>query len=253
MLMKITATAAGVVCVALGTLGSPARAAQQKLPPPEETEVWEPEPAIINPGGRRGAPADAVVLFDGGDLSAWTGRDGDAAWTVLAGAMTVKPGTGDIRTRQAFRDVQLHLEWRTPIAIAGESQGRGNSGVFLMERYEVQVLDSWNNRTYTNGQAASIYKQHAPLVNAARRPGTWQTFDIIFMAPRFAADGSLERAATMTVLHNGVLVQNHVELAGPTVFRGQPEYEAHAAKLPILLQDHSNLVGYRNIWVRELD
>ena len=243
-------TAAVLMCVAVG---SPAHGAPQEPPPPEETEVWEPEPAIIDPGGRRRAPADAVVLFDGRDLSAWTGRDGDAAWTVLGDAMTVKPGTGDIRTRRAFGNVQLHVEWRTPIAIAGGSQGRGNSGVFLMERYEVQVLDSWNNRTYANGQAGSLYKQHAPLVNASREPGAWQTFDIIFMAPRFAADGSLERAATMTVLHNGILVQNHVELAGPTVFRGQPAYDAHPAKLPILLQDHRNLVGYRNIWVRELD
>ena len=243
-------TAAVLMCVAVG---SPAYGAQQEPPPPEETEVWEPEPAIIDPGGRRRAPADAVVLFGGRDFSAWTGRDGDAAWTVLGDAMTVKPGTGDIRTRRAFGSVQLHVEWRTPIAIAGESQGRGNSGVFLMERYEVQVLDSWNNRTYANGQAGSLYKQHAPLVNASREPGAWQTFDIIFMAPRFAADGSLERAATMTVLHNGILVQNHVELAGPTVFRGQPAYDAHPAKLPILLQDHRNLVGYRNIWVRELD
>ena len=141
-------TAGVLMCVAVG---SPAYGAQQEPPPPEETEVWEPEPAIIDPGGRRRAPADAVVLFGGRDLSAWTGRDGDAAWTVLGDAMTVKPGTGDIRTRRAFGSVQLHVEWRTPIAIAGESQGRGNSGVFLMERYEVQVLDSWNNRTYANG------------------------------------------------------------------------------------------------------
>ena len=166
--------------------------------------------------------------------------------------MTVKPGTGSISTAAGFGDVQLHVEWRTPTEIAGESQGRGNSGVFLMERYEVQVLDSYENRTYSNGQAASIYKQHMPLVNASRAPGEWQTYNILFMAPRFGSNGSLERPARMTVLHNGVMVQNHVEIEGPTVFRGSPRYEAHAPKAPIQLQDHRNFVSYRNIWVREL-
>ena len=148
--------------------------------------------------------------------------------------------------------MQLHIEWRTPAEIVGEGQGRGNSGVFLMGKYEVQVLDSWQNPTYVNGQAASVYKQHIPLVNASRAPGEWQAYDIIFTAPRFGADGSVERPATLTVLHNGVVVQNHVTLKGPTVFRGTPRYEAHADKLPIMLQDHSNLISYRNIWVREL-
>ena len=166
--------------------------------------------------------------------------------------MTVEPGTGSISTRDSFGDVQLHVEWRTPTEVVGAGQGRGNSGVFLMERYEVQVLDSWENRSYSNGQAGSIYKQHIPLVNASKAPGEWQTYDIVFMAPRFRGDGSLERPATMTVLHNGVLVQNHVEIRGPTVFRGPPRYEAHAPKAPIQLQDHRNFVSYRNIWVREL-
>ena len=226
--------------------------AQQEPPPPEETEIWDPEPPVIEPGDGERPPSDAIVLFDGSDLSEWTGRDGDAAWTVQNGALTVKPGTGNITTKRSFGDVQLHIEWRTPVAIVGEGQGRGNSGVFLMEKYEVQVLDSWNNRTYSNGQAASIYKQHIPLVNASRRPGQWQTYDIIFMAPRFASDGSVERPATMTVLHNGVLVQNHVTLAGASVFRGEATYEAHANELPLLLQDHTNLISFQNIWVREL-
>ena len=166
--------------------------------------------------------------------------------------MTGKPKTGDIQTRQGFGDVQLHVEWRTPVVVEGEGQGRGNSGVFLQGLYEVQVLDSYNNRTYSNGQAASLYKQHSPLVNASRGPGVWQTYDIVFKAPRFAGDGSVLSPAYVTVFHNGVLVQNHVELKGPTIYRGYPEYEAHADRLPISLQDHSNPVSYRNVWVREL-
>ncbi len=243
-----------IVALALAALALPAPSvwAQQELPPPEDTEVWDPEPTVVDPGGHHAPPSDAIVLFDGSDLSAWEGRDGAAAWSVKDGAFTVSPGTGSIVTKQAFGDVQLHVEWRTPTEIVSESQGRGNSGVFLMGLYEVQVLDSWENRTYSNGQAASIYKQHIPLVNASRGPGEWQTYDIIFSRPRFAADGSVTEPARMTVLHNGVLVQNHVPLDGPTVFRGPPSYEAHADALPLMLQDHRNLVSYRNIWVREL-
>ena len=231
-----------------------AAAAQERgaLPPPEETEVWKPAPPAVDPGQPGRPPSDAVVLFDGADLSEWRGRGGAPQWPVEDGAVTVRPGAGDLTTKRRFRDVQLHVEWRTPAVVAGESQGRGNSGVFLMGLYEVQVLDSWENPTYVNGQAASVYKQHVPLVNASRPPGAWQTYDIVFTAPRFAAGGALERPATMTVLHNGVLVQNHVTLAGPTVFRGAPRYEAHADRLPIMLQDHRNPVSYRNIWVREL-
>ncbi len=231
-------------------------AAQERteLPPPEETEAWKPVPAVVDPGrpGHGPPPSDAIVLFDGTDLSEWQGRDGAARWKVADGAMTVRPGTGSITTKRGFGDVQLHIEWRTPAEIVGESQGRGNSGVFLMGLYEVQVLDSWENPTYVNGQAASVYKQHIPLVNASRGPGEWQAYDIIFTAPRFGADGDLESPATVTVLHNGVLVQNHVTLEGPTVFRGKPRYEAHADRLPLMLQDHRNDVSYRNIWIREL-
>ncbi len=226
--------------------------AQQELPPPEATEVWDPVPITIDPGDGHRPPSDAIVLFDGTDLSNWSGRDGDARWDVGDGAMTVRPGSGNLTTERAFGDVQLHVEWRTPAEIVGEGQGRGNSGVFLMEKYEVQVLDSWRNPTYVNGQAASIFKQHIPLVNASRGPGEWQAYDIIFTAPRFGANGTIERPATMTVLHNGVLVQNHVTITGETVNRGVQRYEAHADKLPILLQDHDHLVSYRNIWVREI-
>lgn len=187
------------------------------------------------------------MLFDGTDLSEWNGE-----WKVEGDAVTVVPGAGNLTTKRAFGDVQLHLEWRTPRVVEGEGQDRGNSGVYLMERYEVQVLDSYENTTYSNGQAGSIYKQHIPLVNASRPPGVWQSYDIIFMAPRFHDDGSLAEPATFTVLHNGVLIQNHVTVKGTTVFIGKPEYESHAPKAPLMLQDHDNPVSYRNIWIREL-
>jgi phosphodiesterase/alkaline phosphatase D-like protein len=240
---------------------------------PALTEVWEPVPPVVTPGATvviRGGitpagvntidvvkvaapPSDAVVLFDGTSLDAWQHEDGTpASWRVGDGAVTVVSGSGNIETRQGFGDVQLHLEWQAPAVVAGEGQERGNSGVFLQKRYEVQVLDSFDNRTYANGQAASIYKQSVPLVNASHRPGMWQTYDIVFTAPRFAPDGTLLQPAFVTVIHNGVLVQNHVELAGRTVFTGQPSYEPHAATEPIMLQDHGNPVRYRNIWVREL-
>lgn len=221
---------------------------------PEDTEVWEPEPPVVMPGEGTEPPSDAVVLFDGTGLDRWESVDGGPArWTVADGVVTVAGGTGDIRTREGFGDVQLHIEWRTPAEVAGEGQGRGNSGVFLMGRYELQVLDSWRNRTYSNGQAGSIYKQHMPLVNASRPPGEWQTYDIVFEAPRFDTDGGLRRPAFMTVFHNGVLIQNHAELAGPTLYTGVPAYEAHADRLPLMLQDHGNPVSYRNIWLRELE
>ena len=213
---------------------------------PALTEVWEPVPAIVDASAGR-LPSDAIALFDGTGLSAWNGD-----WKLEANAVTVVPGTGNLVTKRAFGDVQLHIEWRTPSVIEGEGQGRGNSGVFLMERYEVQVLDSYENTTYSNGQAGSIYKQHIPLVNASRPPGEWQSYDIIFMAPRFGDDGTLSRPATFSVLHNGVLIQNHVTVEGRTVFIGEPEYEAHDAKAPLMLQEHGNPVSYRNIWIREL-
>jgi hypothetical protein len=220
---------------------------------PKATEVWEPEPPVVAPADDSAPPSDAIVLFDGSDLGSWQSVDGGAArWQVADGAMTVVAGSGPIQTRRAFADVQLHLEWRTPSEVRGEGQGRGNSGVFLMGLYEVQVLDSYQNRTYSNGQAASVYKQHIPLVNASRPPGVWQSYDLVFLAPRFRADGSVERKATITLLHNGVLVQNHVVLEGPTLYIGTPRYEPHASQLPLMLQDHGNPVSFRNIWVREL-
>ena len=237
----------------LGIFIASAACAETDQPDPALTEVWEPEPAMVTPGDGTAPPSDAIVLFDGGDLSAWEHADGrDAEWTVDGKAMTVTAKSGDIQTRQAFGDVQLHIEWRTPKAVSGEDQGRGNSGVFLQTLYEVQILDSFNNRTYSNGQAASIYKQHIPLVNASRGPGQWQAYDIVYEAPRFGDGGTLERPAYITVFHNGVLVQNRVELTGPSVYRGQPEYRPHAAKLPLKLQDHGNPVSFRNIWIREL-
>lgn len=218
----------------------------------EVTELWTPVPAVVTPGTGSGAPSDAIVLFDGTGFDAWRTADGEApAWQLIQGAMEVVGGAGNIYTRADFEDVQLHIEWATPVKVESESQGRGNSGVFFMDRYEVQVLDSHNNPTYSNGQAASVYKQHIPLVNASRGPGEWQSYDIIFTAPRFNRQGRVASPAYITVLHNGVLVQNHVALQGPTEFIGKPNYEAHGPA-PIRLQDHSNPVRYRNIWIREL-
>ena len=219
---------------------------------PTLTEVWEPIPAVITPGDWTSAPSDAIQLFDGTDLSAWTGLDNEAMWNVDDGILTVTGGTGDIKTKQAFGDVQLHIEWQTPTEVAGDGQDRGNSGVYLMSRYEIQVLDSFNNRTYSNGQAGSVYKQFSPLVNASREPGEWQVYDIIFLAPRFNDADGVTTPARLTVLHNGVLIQNHVPIKGSSVFIGDPTYEAHPPKAPLLLQDHSNPVSYRNIWIREL-
>lgn len=219
---------------------------------PEMTEFWEPEPAVVQPGNDAGAPpSDAIVLFNGQDLSAWKAKEGggEASWPVSDGVFTV--GKGDISTQQEFGDFQLHVEWSAPDEVVGEGQGRGNSGIFLQDRYEVQVLDSYQNRTYANGQAASIYKQHPPLVNAMRAPDEWNVYDIIYTAPRFKEDGSVFTPAVVTVLHNGVLVQNNVEIKGPTEYIGLPEYRPHG-KAPISLQDHGNPVSYRNIWIREL-
>jgi len=216
------------------------------------TERWEPVPPLVTPGESGAAPSDALVLFDGDDLDQWQAvQGGDASWLVKDGTVTVVPGTGDIRTRQSFSDVQLHIEWRTPGEIVGERQRRGNSGVILMDRYEVQVLDSFNNPTYSNGQAGSVYKQHIPLVNAARGPGEWQSYDIVFMAPRFSDTGRIVEPARVTVLHNGVLIQHNVSIQGPTVNVGAPSYAAHGAA-PIRLQDHRSPVSFRNIWVRQL-
>lgn len=239
---------AGAACL----LTLPVLAQQTKMKP-EETEVWEPEPRVVTttPGK---APSDAIVLFDGTSLEQWvSSKDGSsaAAWEIADGAFTVVKGTGGIQTKETFSDYQLHVEWRSPTEIQGEGQGRGNSGIFMQGLYEVQVLDSYNNRTYSNGQAASIYKQRIPLVNATKAPGEWQTYDIIWTAPRFNADGILVSKARVTVLHNGVLVQNNVELDGATEYIGIPKYKAHGAG-PIMLQDHGNPVSFRNIWIRPL-
>jgi len=221
---------------------------------PKATEVWEPVPNVITPVIANKAPSDAIVLFDGKDISQWqTGDNGPAKWSVeMGGIMTVKKGTGNIQTKQGFGSCQLHIEWRTPAKVEGEGQGRGNSGIFLMGLYELQVLDSYNNRTYSNGQAGSIYKQHIPLVNACLKPGEWQEYDVIFMAPKFNADGSLLSPARITVLQNGVLIQNNVELKGASAYIGEPVYTKHADKLPLGLQDHGNPTSFRNIWIREL-
>lgn len=218
------------------------------------TEVWQPVPVITAPGEGQ-PPSDAMVLLgdtQGTASSRWESvNGGPAPWPITDGVMTVVPRTGDIRTKRAFGNVQLHLEWRTPSEVRGDGQGRGNSGVFLMDRYEVQVLDSVDNPTYANGQAASIYKQHIPLANASKGPGEWQSYDILFTAPMFGAAGRVVRPATITVLHNGVLVQHNVTIEGPMTFVGKPNYEPHEAA-PIRLQDHGNPVSFRNIWVREL-
>ncbi|MDN5204439.1 DUF1080 domain-containing protein [Fulvivirgaceae bacterium BMA10] len=219
---------------------------------PKLTEEWEPVPKVITPGVGTAPPSDAIVLFNGSDLSEWQGQNGTAEWEIKDGAMVVVAGKGTIKTKRVFGDVQLHIEWRSPEVIQGEGQGRGNSGVFLQEQYEVQVLDSYENVTYSNGQAGSIYKQHIPLVNVSKKPGEWQTYDIIFTTPLFKEDGSLGRAAHMTIIHNGVLIHNHVKLNGPTVYIGKPKYKSHPEKMSISLQDHGNPVAFRNIWVREL-
>lgn len=220
---------------------------------PKVSEIYEPKAAKITPGAAVGeAPSDALIIFNGKDLGEWTSLDGSPAkWEVKDGAMTVVRGTGDVKTKRTFGDVQLHIEWRAPSEIVGEGQGRGNSGIFLQERYELQVLDSYESQTYSNGQAGSIYKQHVPLVNATRKPGEWQTYDVIYTAPRFSENGRFVSPAYITVLHNGVLIQNHTAIWGPTEYKGLPVYMSHG-KASIKLQDHGNPVSYRNIWIREL-
>ena len=220
---------------------------------PESTELWEPVPPVVTPGEGTKAPSDAIVLFGGTNLNEWTNdKGGPAGWIVADGCMTVKAGTGMIKTKQGFGDCQLHIEWRAPAEVKGESQGRGNSGIFLQDRYEVQVLDCYNNKTYSNGQTGSIYKQSIPLVNACKKPGEWQVYDIIYMAPRFSENGRIAVPARITVLHNSVLIQNNVEIRGTTPYIGLPEYIPHSIKEPLSLQDHGNPVSYRNIWIREL-
>jgi hypothetical protein len=238
--------------------------AQQKAKP-EDTEAWEPVPKVVAPGKvNSDAPADAVVLFDGKNLDEWVMVEdrSPAKWTVGNGMFTVnKKAGGNIETKRSFTNYQLHIEWRIPQNITGSGQARGNSGIFLASLgkgdagYELQVLDSYNNKTYVNGQAGSIYKQFSPLVNASRKPGEWQAYDVIWTAPIFNTDGTLKSPATVTVFHNGVLIQNNITLKGPTQYIGKASYsKAHGAS-PIKLQSHgdpSEPISYRNIWIREL-
>jgi hypothetical protein len=221
-------------------------------------DIARPQPTVITPGtastqqAAGTPPSDAVILFDGSDLSGWEQeKGGPARWKVEQGYVEVAPGTGDIRSRQQFGDCQLHLEWVAPAEVKGNSQGRGNSGVFLMGLYEFQVLDCYNNPTYADGTTAAIYGQYPPLVNACRRPGEWQTYDIIWTAPRFDDDGVVSPAYA-TVVQNGVVVHNHRKLLGPTGHKDVTPYRAHPPTGPLKLQDHGDLVRYRNIWYRPL-
>jgi hypothetical protein len=216
-----------------------------------------PVPPVVTPGEPAlpvAAPSDAIVLFDGKDLSEWRDAEGnEAKWIVRDGVMESVPGSGYVFTRKAFGDAQLHIEWASPEKVQGKSQGRGNSGVFLMGKFELQVLDSFENRTYADGQAASLYGQYPPLVNASRKPGQWQSYDIIFHRPRFNASGELQSPARFTVLHNHVLVQDNVTALGPTSWLQHWAYKPIPDRLPLSLQDHGNPVRYRNIWIRPLD
>lgn len=217
-------------------------------------DLQRPRPPIVDAGNPGDVPSDAIRLFDGKDLSNWVGQNSKVpAWIVENGYVEIKPGSGSISTKAAFGDCQLHIEFAEPVPASGESQERGNSGVYLMGLYEIQVLDSYQNQTYADGQASAVYGQYPPLVNASRPPGQWQSYDIIFHGPRFASNGDLLGPARVTVLHNGVLVQDNVELTGPTANGQRPPYKPHPTKLPLALQEHGNRVHYRKIWIRELD
>ena len=241
-------------------------AAAPNAPKHQDTEVYEPVPPVVTPGATVGAPpSDAIVLFDGKNLDGWVSAKDKtpAQWPVADGILTVSktPGVGNIETKEKFLDYQLHVEWRIPENITGSDQARGNSGVFLASTgagdsgYELQVLDNYNNKTYVNGQAGSIYKQGIPLANANRKPGEWQSYDVVWTAPRFNDDGTVKTPAFVTVLFNGILVQNHFQLKGETFYIGQPVYKKYD-RAPIKLQAHgdkSEPISYRNIWIRKLD
>ncbi|GHB84656.1 endo-1,3-1,4-beta glucanase-related protein [Persicitalea jodogahamensis] len=227
------------------------------LPPASATEDWSNQPPVVIPAENgTGAPSDAIILLGSETgFENWEKLDGTPiSWSIKDNVMTIVPKTGDIQTKLRFGNVQLHLEWKTPDPAEDTGTNRGNSGVFLMALYELQIYESYQYQTrlYYNGMAGSIYKQHAPLVNAARKPQTWQTFDIVFEAPVFNPDKTLKTPAYMTVFQNNVLILNHVELKGPMVYQGYPRYEFHATKLPLRLQEHSSRVSFRNIWIREL-
>ena len=226
---------------------------EERKIPPFATEVYVDVPKVT-PGKGDLPPSDAIVLFDGSNLDAWkkAGKDSVAGWKIEKGELVVAPKKGGIETKQKFGDIQLHIEWMSPVLEGEKGQGYSNSGIFFMNRYELQVLNSYENETYSNGQAGSIYKQFPPLVNASTPPGTWQTYDVIFIAPKFSDKGTLITPAKLTVFHNGVLIQNGANILGGTEFRGLPKYKAHPDKLPLSLQDHTDPVRFRNIWVREL-
>ncbi|QKG51941.1 DUF1080 domain-containing protein [Hymenobacter sp. BRD67] len=247
-------------------LGAISRTYAQQAGKPEDTEVYEPVPkAVVGSLNQAAPPSDALVLFGGKDLNQWVMADDrnlPARWKVADGICTVDKATGNIETKKAFTNFQLHLEWRIPANISGTGQARGNSGVFLASLgkgdlgYELQIVDSYNNKTYVNGMAGSIYKQRVPLANPARKPGEWQSYDVVWTAPTFRADGTVQSPARVTVFFNGVLVQNNVELAGPTRYIGAASYEGQkGGPAPIKLQAHgdkSEPDSFRNIWVREL-
>lgn len=237
--------------------------AQPKMKP-EDTEIYTPVPQVVTPGNENAEPpSDAIILFGGKDLNLWESvkNPGEpAGWIVKDGIMTVNKNVGNIQTKESFMDYQLHIEWRIPEDITGKGQERGNSGLFLAstgggdDGYEVQILDSYNNATYVNGQSGSVYKQFPPLVNANKPPGKWQTYDVIWTAPRFEKNGTLKSPGRVTVFFNGILIQNNVILKGPTRYTGLPHYEEHGA-CPIKLQAHGDLsepISFRNIWVRKL-
>jgi 3-keto-disaccharide hydrolase len=239
------------------SLGNTPAAAQSPADFPIHS-MTRPQPPVVDPGplpGMRSPPSDAIVLSDGGSLGSWQSADSaghPARWKVADGYMEVVAGAGNIATVRGFGDVQLHIEWMAPVPAKGEGQERGNSGVFLMGIYEIQVLDSYHNPTYPDGQAGAIYGQYPPLVNASRPPGEWQTYDVLFHRPRFDANGSVTRPARMTIFFNGILVQDDVALTGPTAHKQRPPYTKHDDRLPLVLQDHGDPVRFRNIWVREL-
>ena len=253
-----------LIALGLGALLVFPAVAQSPAGDPKATEQWTPVPPVVSPAATIGAPpSDALVLFDGRNLDEWmNSKDhSQASWVVSDGVMVVNKATGNIETHRQFRNYQLHLEWRIPKDISGEGQFRGNSGVFLASTghgdagYELQILDSYNNPTYVNGQAASIYKQAPPLVNAMRKPGEWQIYDVVWTAPTFDAGGTLKSPAFVTVFQNGILVQNHFQLRGETKYIGQPAYQPYQ-RAPIMLQAHgdpSAPISFRNIWLRELD
>lgn len=244
-----------LIVLASALMASPSLAQSPLSKWPQHSKE-RPTPKVVAPGAyvSQAPPADAIVLFGGASLSKWKQESGSAAkWRIVDGAFEVVPNTGTLVTADSFGDAQLHIEWMSPKPAKGTDQDRGNSGVFFAGRYEVQVLDSYGNITYADGQAASLYGQFPPLVNASRPPGEWQTYDIVYHRPRFDGAGKLLKAARFTVIHNGVLVQDNMELVGPTANQSRPPYEKHADRLPISLQDHGHPVRFRNVWVRDLE